>query len=164
MHPGTAAGGVRLARAVTSRFANDQDRAERGALRRHGARSVKLLSAVLLVNLALGVGLMLGYLTWGREAVRLERELALSRQRGFIIGRDETLTSQGVVRAVLPEISVVVVTHDEIAGYMLPMTMGFRVRDKRLLEGLEAGDVIRFTLRGIPPNLEVSEIARVGKS
>jgi Cu/Ag efflux protein CusF len=125
---------------------------------------VKLWSAVLLVNLALGVGLMLGYLAWGREAARLERELALSRQRGFAIGRDETLRSQGVIRAVLPEISVVVVSHDEIAGYMIPMTMGFRVRDAKLLEGLEPGDVVRFTLRGIPPNLEVTEITRVGKT
>ena len=130
-----------------------------------GARSVKLWSAVLLVNLALGVGLMMGYLAWGREALRLERELALSRQRGFtIIGRDETLKSQGVIRAVLPEISVVVVSHDEIAGYMIPMTMGFRVRDAKLLEGLEPGDVVRFTLRGIPPNLEVTELTRVGKT
>ena len=130
-----------------------------------GARSVKLWRAVLLVNLALGVGLMMGYLAWGREALQLERELALSRQRGFtVIGRDETLRSQGVVRAVLPEISVVVVSHDEIAGYMIPMTMGFRVRDVKLLEGLEPGDVVRFTLRGIPPNLEVTELTRVGKT
>jgi Cu/Ag efflux protein CusF len=127
--------------------------------------SVKLWSAILLVNLALGVGLMMGYLAWGREALRLERELALSRQRGFtIIGRDQALKSQGVIRAVLPEISVIVVSHDEIAGYMIPMTMGFRVRDAKLLEGLEPGDVVRFTLRGIPPNLEVTEITRVGKT
>jgi Cu/Ag efflux protein CusF len=124
---------------------------------------VKLWSAVMLVNLALGLGLMLGYLAWGREALRLERELA-ARQRTFSIGRDETLRSQGVVRAVLPEISVLVISHDEIAGYMIPMTMGFRVRDAKLLEGLEPGDVIRFTLRGIPPNLEVTEITRVGKT
>jgi Cu/Ag efflux protein CusF len=125
---------------------------------------VKLWGAVVLVNLALGVGLMLGYLAWGREALRLERELALSRQRGFTLGRDETLESQGVIRAVLPEISVIVVSHDEIPGYMTPMTMGFRVRDAKLLQGLEPGDVVRFTLRGIPPNLEVTEITRVGKT
>jgi Cu/Ag efflux protein CusF len=125
---------------------------------------LKLWRAVLLANLALAVGLMLGYLVWGREALRLERDLALSRQRGFFIGGDQSLSAQGVVRAVLPEINVVVLSHDEIAGYMTPMTMGFRVRDARLLQGLEAGDVVRFTLRGIPPNLEISDIARVGKS
>jgi Cu/Ag efflux protein CusF len=129
-----------------------------------GPPALRLWRAVLLANLALGVGLMLGYLAWGREALRLERELALSRQRGFIIGSDQTLSAQGVIRAVLPEINVVVLTHDEIAGYMTPMTMGFRVRDPRLLQGLEAGDVVRFTLRGSPPNLEITEIARVGKS
>ena len=29
---------------------------------------MKLWSAIMLVNLALGVGLMMGYLAWGREA------------------------------------------------------------------------------------------------
>lgn len=126
---------------------------------------MKLWRAVLLLNLALGIGLMLGYLTWGREVSRLSRELALSRQGGFIIGSaEQSLTGQGVVRALLPEINVVVLSHEEIAGYMTPMTMGFRVRDARLLDGLAAGDVIRFTLHGMPPNLEIVEIARTGRS
>ena len=34
---------------------------------------MKLWSAIMLVNLALGVGLMMGYLAWGREALQLER-------------------------------------------------------------------------------------------
>lgn len=126
---------------------------------------MKLWRAVLLMNLALGIGLMLGYLGWGREAIRLERELALSRQRGgFIIGTEQALSAQGVVRAVLPEINVVVLTHDDIPDYMTAMTMGFRVRDAGLLQGLEVGDVVRFTLRGVPPNLEITEIERSGTS
>ena len=126
---------------------------------------MKLWRAVLLMNLALGLGLMLGYIAWGREVSRLERELSLSRQRGFIIGGPEQqLSAQGVVRAVLPEIGVVVVSHDDITGYMAPMTMGFRAREARLLDGLTAGDVIRFTLRGHPPNLEITALTRVGKS
>ena len=104
----------------------------------------------MLVNLALGVGLMMGYLAWGREASRVERELALSRQRGFTIGRDETLKSQGVIRAVLPE---------QHARWHQAQR-----RDAKLLEGLEPGDIVRFTLRGIPPNLEVTELTRVGKT
>jgi Cu/Ag efflux protein CusF len=125
---------------------------------------VRLWRVVLLLNLALGIGLMLGYLTWGRQVAQLSRDLALSRQKGFIIGSDQTLTGHGVVRAVLPEISVVVLSHEEIAGYMAPMTMGFRVREGRLLDGLEVGDVIRFTLRGVPPNLEIVAITRTGRS
>lgn len=117
------------------------------------------------MNLALGIGLMLGYLGWGREAIRLERELALSRRPGgLIIGTEQTLAGQGVVRAVLPEIGVVVLTHDDIPGYMTPMTMGFRVREPSLLEGLEAGAVVRFTLHGVPPNLEITSIERTGES
>lgn len=121
----------------------------------------------MLLNLALGVGIAIGYLAWGREVRSLERELAASRQRGFIIGAvgvDQELSAQGVVRAVLPEIGVVVLTHDEIKGYMAPMTMGFRAREAKLLDGLVPGDVIRFTLRGVPPNLEITAVSRIGKT
>jgi Cu/Ag efflux protein CusF len=125
---------------------------------------VKLWRVVLLLNLALGIGLLLGYIVWGREAARLQRELVVSRSRGFLIGSEQNLAARGVVRAVLPEINVVVLTHEEIPGYMGTMTMGFRTRDAKLLDGLEVGDVIRFTLRGVPPNLEITEIIREGKS
>jgi Cu/Ag efflux protein CusF len=60
------------------------------------------------------------------------------------------------VRAVLPELNVVVVTHDEIAGYMPPMTMGFRVAAPALLDGVAVGDSVRFVLRGTGPNLQIT--------
>ena len=125
---------------------------------------MSLWRALVLANLALVTGLLLGYLIWGREVVLLERELALGRGTAIPFGATRTYTGEGVVRALLPEIQVVVLTHGEIPGYMPPMTMGFRTGDPALLRGLEVGDVVRFTLGGAPPNVVLTEVVKQGKS
>jgi Cu/Ag efflux protein CusF len=121
---------------------------------------MRLWRVVLLMNLALGLGLMLGYLAWGRESARLGQELEQARRQQIVAGVERTWQSRGVVRAVLPELNVVVLTHEDLAGYMGSMTMGFRVHDPKLYEGLDIGDVVRFTLTGVPPNVEITAIAR----
>jgi Cu/Ag efflux protein CusF len=124
---------------------------------------MRLWRVVVLVNLAVGVGLLLGYIAWGRQIPQLQREINLARQRIAVQGVEQTWTVQGVVRALLPEINVLVVTHEEISGYMPAMTMGFRARDPKLYDGIEVGDSIRFTLRGVPPNVLITEIGKQGK-
>jgi Cu/Ag efflux protein CusF len=123
-----------------------------------------LWRVAVLMNLALVVGVSLGYLAWGRSVERLERELLLARQRAAVVGVEQSWSALGVVRAVLPESNTLILTHEEIPGYMSPMTMAFRVKDGRLLEGVEVGDLIRFTLGGAPPKVEIVEVTRVGKS
>ena len=115
---------------------------------------------VLLVNLALALGLLSGYVWWGREAERLRQELARTRAAS-LAGVEREFHAQGVVRAILPELNVVVVTHDEIAGYMPPMTMGFRVATPQLLNGVAVGDSVRFILRGTVPHLFVTGIQKL---
>jgi len=121
---------------------------------------VRLWRVVLLMNLALGLGLMLGYLAWGREAARLGQDLERARRQQIAPGVQRTWHSRGVVRAVLPELNVVVLTHEDLAGFMGSMTMGFRVHDPKLYEGLDIGDVVRFTLTGVPPNVEITAVAK----
>jgi Cu/Ag efflux protein CusF len=121
---------------------------------------MRLWRVVLLINLALGVGLLFGYLAWGREAVRLGQELEQAKRQQSIVGTQRTWQSRGVVRAVLSELNVVVLTHEELTGYMGPMTMGFRVHDPRLYEGLDIGDTVRFTLTGVPPNVEITALTK----
>jgi Cu/Ag efflux protein CusF len=121
---------------------------------------MRLWRVVVLINLALGVGLMLGYLAWGRETMRLAEELEAARQRQVVAGVARTWHARGVVRAVLPELNVVVLTHEDLVGYMGSMTMGFRVHDPKLYEGLDIGDTIRFTLTGTPPNVEITAVAK----
>jgi len=108
---------------------------------------------VLLLNLALLLGVGGGYLWWGRQVVRLQRELAVART--LRQGLEREWTVNGVVRAVLAEIDVLVITHEEIPGYMTPMTMGFRAASPKIYEGLRIGDAVRFTLRGAPPNVKI---------
>ena len=125
---------------------------------------MKLWRAVLLLNLALAMGVVLGWLAWGREVSRLEARLNQS-QRVVVIGGEQTWVVKGVVRAVIPEIQVLVLTHDEIPGYMSAgMTMGFKVKDAKLLERAHVGDVVFFTLTGVPPDLQITALATEGQS
>jgi Cu/Ag efflux protein CusF len=122
---------------------------------------MRLWRAVLLVNLALGLGLFVGYLAWGRELLRLEQDLAAARQQAAI---PRTWTVRGIVRAVLPQANVVILTHEDIPGFMGSMTMGFPVQDPKFYEGLDIGETVRFTLTGVPPNLVITAIERGEKS
>jgi len=113
---------------------------------------------VVLVNLALAVGVGLGYLAWGRQALRLERELDAARREIAAVPR--TWRIRGIVRAVLPQANVVVLTHEDIPGFMGAMTMGFPVKDPALYEGLDIGVTVRVTLAGIPPNVMITALER----
>ncbi len=113
---------------------------------------------VLLVDLALLVGLGWGYVWWGRRAETLER--ALARSSTAVSGQHEW-TVRGVVRAVLPDVNVIVFTHEDIPGYMTPMTMGFQVASPDIRRNVQVGDEVRFTIRGTPPNVTVTAIERI---
>jgi Cu/Ag efflux protein CusF len=118
--------------------------------------------AVLLINLALVVGVSWGYAFWGLRAARLDRELAVARAAAAAqVAVEREWTVEGVVRAIFPEINVLVITHGEIAGYMPPMTMGFRAASPNIPEAVTVGDEVRFTLRGVPPNLAVTAIQKM---
>jgi Cu(I)/Ag(I) efflux system protein CusF len=123
---------------------------------------LRLWRAVVLMNLALGLGVALGYLAWGRQVAGLEAELALARERSLQAGVERTFEARGVIRAVLSEIHVVVLSHDDISGFMPSMTMGFRIADPQLLRGVAVGDTVRFRLKGVPPNLVIVAIAKQG--
>jgi Cu/Ag efflux protein CusF len=47
---------------------------------------------------------------------------------------------------VVPASSELVLTHGEIQGFMEPMTMGYAIQPASLLEGVRAGDTVRFTI------------------
>ena len=46
----------------------------------------------------------------------------------------------------VPGSNQIVVDHKEIKGFMGAMTMGYRIEPPSLLEGVKAGDRIRFTI------------------
>jgi Cu/Ag efflux protein CusF len=119
---------------------------------------MRALRAVVLLNLALLVGAGFGYVVWGLRATRLERELAVARLAAANVEREWKV--EGVVRAILPEVSVLVLTHGEIPGYMPAMTMGFRAASPKIHDSVRVGDAVRFTLRGVPPNVLITAIEK----
>jgi protein SCO1/2 len=56
------------------------------------------------------------------------------------------VVGEGKVIAVVPSSSQIVVDHKAIPGFMDAMTMGYRVEPASLLGGVQAGDVVRFTI------------------
>lgn len=124
---------------------------------------MRLWRAVLVMNLALGLGLFLGYLAWGRPFLRLERQLELARQQSAP-GVRRTWVARGVVRAIFPDRNMIILTHEDIPGYMTTMTMGFLVRDPALYDGLDIGETVRFTIEGVAPNVVITAITREEKS
>ncbi len=66
---------------------------------------------------------------------------------------------KGKVIAVIPEKQQIVLSHEEIKGFMEAMTMGYRVNPISLLNDLKPGDDVRFS---IDPKL--STIVKISKS
>jgi hypothetical protein len=44
---------------------------------------------------------------------------------------------------------------------MPAMTMGFRAASRKVYEGVEVGDEVRFTLKGAPPNVAITAIEKL---
>ena len=60
---------------------------------------MRLWRVVLLLNLAVGVGVLVGWLAWGQQIPRLERRLVESQQRVLVVGSERTWVVKGVLPA-----------------------------------------------------------------
>jgi hypothetical protein len=117
---------------------------------------MRVWHAALLLNLALAVGLGLGYASWGRRAEALGRDVdavraqleRLERERQACTSGAQQWDGRGVVRAVYPQ--MVVITHEEIRGLLPARTTSFRaaVTASTSSGPLRIGEPIRFSLRG----------------
>jgi len=116
--------------------------------------------AVVLINLALLVGVGWGYAFWGLRAARFQREL-VEAEAAAVTGVERQWVVDGVVRAIFPELGVIVLTHGDITGYMPAMTMGFRVASPKIQESVSVGDAVRFTLKGVLPNVAITAIEKI---
>jgi Cu/Ag efflux protein CusF len=109
---------------------------------------MRLYKVILLVNLAVGVGFLLGTLWWAQEVGRLRREVIAKGQgvsaRSSIEGR---WSAQGIVQVVAPEINRIFIQHGDIPGLMEAMSMAFEPQDPKMLTGLAPGDQVHFTLQ-----------------
>jgi Cu/Ag efflux protein CusF len=107
---------------------------------------MRLWKVVILLNLALAVGIGLGYLRWAREVRRLEDQIVRLRTEAAR-SSPSSWTVRGIVRAVVPPLGAVFLTHEAMPGLMDAMTMAFEAENPKILNGLEPGDPVRFTVR-----------------
>src|SRR5262245_22760889 len=109
---------------------------------------MRLYKVILLMNLAVGVGFLLGSLWWAQEVGRLRRE-ASTRGPGGIASSSITgrWVAQGVVRVVAPEFKRIFIEHGDIPCLMEAMTMAFEPEEPKILHGLAPGDQVYFTLQ-----------------
>lgn len=54
------------------------------------------------------------------------------------------------------------VQHEDIPGFMPAMTMGYRVKDAKLIEGLSPGDLITATLNVADTDVYLTEVRKTG--
>jgi protein SCO1 len=71
---------------------------------------------------------------------------------------------RGQILELRPELGEVRMRHEEIPGYMEPMTMSFRVRDASLLEGCAPGDLVRGRLLVTDEEAWIASLERVGSA
>jgi Cu/Ag efflux protein CusF len=103
---------------------------------------------ILLMNLAVGVGFLLGSLWWGQEVGRLKREVTAIRQGASTRpASDQSWSARGIVRVIAPEINRIFIDHGDIPGLMEAMTMAFEPEHPNMLNGLAPGDPVRFLLK-----------------
>ncbi len=68
----------------------------------------------------------------------------------------------GEVLAIKPDRTEITVKHDDVPGFMPPMTMPFAIKDAALLDGLATGDLIAATLVLTDEESYLTAIRRTG--
>jgi len=80
--------------------------------------------------------------------------------RGPERGKVTTYQGEGQILQVDAAQGRVMIAHKEIIGFMAAMTMTFRVKDGKLLDGFKPGDRVEFTLEETPQSVMISSIRK----
>lgn len=75
----------------------------------------------------------------------------------------QSYKSVGIVKSIDPESGKVQVDHEDIPGYMSPMEMNEAVADKKLLDGLEAGDKVEFEILREGMKITFTKFTKIGE-
>ena len=75
-------------------------------------------------------------------------------------GKVTTYQGEGQILQVDAARGRVMIAHQEIIGFMAAMTMTFRVKDGKLLDGFKPGDRVEFTLEETPQSVTISSIKK----
>src|SRR2546425_5465896 len=71
---------------------------------------------------------------------------------------------QGQVISVTPNHQEATIKHEEITGLMPAMTMPYKVRDAKLLDGIAPGDLITAKLIVVPNDAYLTDVKKVGQA
>lgn len=83
---------------------------------------------------------------------------------GAVFAQELPVSATGVVQQVKPDQNKVKIDHDPISALGWPrMSMYFRVKDKTVLEGVAAGDKVRFELEKDAKGLAITRIEKAAK-
>ncbi len=69
----------------------------------------------------------------------------------------------GTVIAILSRLNRLIVNHEEIKGFMPAMEMGYPVEPVRLLDGLNRGDRIEFSINGANSTITAVKVIGAGR-
>jgi Cu/Ag efflux protein CusF len=116
-------------------------------------KAAALVNCVLLI-----AGIVGGWQVWRRTAGPADAQAGPTVTWGG--PEREWRDIDGVVRAILPELGIIVLTHADIPDFMPGMTMGFRMNVPKIPETLSVGDAVRFTVRGSPPLVVLTAIEK----
>ena len=72
--------------------------------------------------------------------------------------------AKGRVVVIDMEKGTATIDHEEIKGLMSAMTMDFPAKEKKLLEGLENGDLVEFSLSKFGEDIEIVSLRKTGET
>jgi protein SCO1/2 len=75
---------------------------------------------------------------------------------------ERTFTMQGQILTIEPDRLHAVIDHEEIKGFMMAMTMTYKMKDARVLDGIEAGDLITATLTVVSNDAYITAVMKTG--
>ena len=73
----------------------------------------------------------------------------------------QVFTGQGVVKSVVANGKGVRIAHEDIPGFMQAMTMEFEVKDPAFLSGIQAENVVTFTIEKTSQSLYITALTRI---
>src|SRR5438132_245511 len=77
---------------------------------------------------------------------------------------ERTYTLQGQVLGVDRDQQKALIKHDDIKGLMPAMTMQYRMKDGKILDGVKAGDLINATLVIASDNAYITQLTKTGEA
>ena len=81
-----------------------------------------------------------------------------------LLDRRRTYTLQGQVLAVAANRLEATIKHEEIKGFMPAMTMPYKVKDAKALDGIAPGDLINATLVVVSNDAYLTAVKKVGQA